>query len=211
LIGPGSSVCCPQNSLFGGGGADTLIGGADTDHLEGGEGDDSYQFELGDSPVNAENLLEGVTDEDGVDTIVFGAGISVDDVSVHVANMGDMSLYYSASDKLYLVGGFSGSIENFRFADGLTLDWTQLVGRAYDAVVNLDVSGVGAVLLGGKQNDTLYSRYGFATFRGGRAATTPWACLRATPARATTPMSTTSATAPTPSATPAAGLTARAT
>ncbi len=149
-------------------GADFLIGGAGTDYLVGGEGDDSYLLELGDSPLDANNQRERIIDDGGVDTIVFGAGIQADDLGVNVSNMVDMLVHYSGDDRLSIAGGFIGQVESFQFADGLTLGWQQVIGRYYDAVVNLNMAGAGAVLVGGNQNDALHAADGGATFSGGR-------------------------------------------
>jgi Ca2+-binding RTX toxin-like protein len=62
--------------LYGADGNDILIGGKGNDALYGGAGNDSYVFNRGDGS-------DWVQDDGGSDTLVFGAGISVSDVSVY--------------------------------------------------------------------------------------------------------------------------------
>ena len=99
--GPGN------DQLFGEAGNDILIGRKGFDYLEGGEGNDTYVFNRGDGPdwvyddyrymepnsagpTGAPSSGGGgshlVLAEGGSDTLVFGPGIAVSDVSVAVSN-----------------------------------------------------------------------------------------------------------------------------
>ncbi len=98
--------------------------------MEGGKGDDVYLVAWGDGPEGnfADSIYE--TDDGGVDTIRFGTGIGLADVStITVSNNGqyngrDFMLEIGSSTgsgqagRLLVKDGLKGSIERFEFADG---------------------------------------------------------------------------------------------
>ncbi|WBO24461.1 calcium-binding protein [Sphingomonas abietis] len=103
---------------------DTLNGGGGHDSLSGGDGSDTYLFNLGDGEVTVDDVGSAVD----VDTVVFGAGITVSDISVSYdpANPTDIILTIGSNgDKLTLkhqdVTDGARSIEELRFADGISL------------------------------------------------------------------------------------------
>ena len=156
-----------DDSLDGGTGNDTLVGGTGIDYLGGGTGDDTYAFETGDS-FNAGSVLESVTDASGSNTIVFGAGISLGQIQVASAGGGQWLLIdYTAQDSLLVGTGIGGGVQNYRFADGTSLTYSQLIGRRASGVLYGQDSGGLTSAMGGSGNDSLASIGGFATLSGG--------------------------------------------
>jgi Ca2+-binding RTX toxin-like protein len=120
--------------LQGGDGNDTLIGGAGNDTLSGGLGQDTYIFNKGDG---ADTVYDTGTDN----ILVFGEGISADDITLRLGSLmldlgnGDAVHFAGASpqsgfDRTNVFGNtpFSG----FAFADGSTLSTAQLLTRGFD-------------------------------------------------------------------------------
>jgi Ca2+-binding RTX toxin-like protein len=109
------------DQLYGGGGADTLIGGLDSDSLYGGSGNDTYVFNTGDG---WDYIEERDTTPGNIDTLEFGAGILPEDV---VVTRYDAELYVE-------IGGGEGiqinqwfedeayQVERFEFANGTIWD-----------------------------------------------------------------------------------------
>ncbi|MEM9139193.1 MAG: calcium-binding protein, partial [Pseudomonadota bacterium] len=77
-------------------GADTLIGGQGTDILTGGSGADVFFFEIGDG---ADNIRDFSVSED---TLAFGAGLSLADLTIIRAGQNTQVLY--GSDLIVLEG-----------------------------------------------------------------------------------------------------------
>jgi hypothetical protein len=119
--------------LYGQYGNDILRGGPGADYLAGGQGDDTYVYNRGDGADTMRDTytLMGQQQNAGADTLVFGPGIRVSDISV----------YFSGNDLIVQVkdpahpgaaptdvitlqnwGDFSDRIETFAFADGTTAD-----------------------------------------------------------------------------------------
>ncbi|MDE5965451.1 MAG: hypothetical protein K2G89_01270, partial [Lachnospiraceae bacterium] len=95
--------------------ADTLIGGMGNDYLSGGDGDDTYIFNLGDG----QDIIKD--NGSGADRVVFGKGITPDDIevtrdinSIYLTNRtsGDQ---IKISDCLFYEKDF---IQRIEFADG---------------------------------------------------------------------------------------------
>ncbi|WP_295086923.1 calcium-binding protein [Ruminococcus sp.] len=103
--------------LYGGAGDDALHGEAGNDELYGYSGSDTYVFNLGDGQ-DVINEQEAWSDGDKV---VFGEGITPEDITV-TRDGGDMVLLVGDNgDSLRIVNQFSSvyyQIESFEFADG---------------------------------------------------------------------------------------------
>jgi Ca2+-binding RTX toxin-like protein len=118
---------------------DTLSGGAGTDALEGGLGNDLYRFGIGDGRDN-------IFDKGGIDTVVFGAGITLDNVSFR--NVEGNLLISVGADQLAILSGYHAQpVESFVFADGTTLSITQVRGLIRDGLPNagqdrIDLAGL---------------------------------------------------------------------
>lgn len=121
-----------NDTLQGGAGDDELIGGAGVDSLNGGAGSDTYVFNLDDG---VETIVDTVGEGN---KLVFGAGISADDISVGI---GSLVLRVGFTGDVIIIQGFDPAnptvpvgIETFEFADGTTLTQADLVARGYDLV-----------------------------------------------------------------------------
>lgn len=174
---------------------DVLVGDLGNDQLDGGLGDDQYAYWLGDGD-------DIVTDSGGYDAIVFGGGITRDLIIVKIGNLtvpGDHTSFVEASggadlrieildpaDEETITGsltivGYANTdtlIEEFRFADGVTISVSELsgefVGTDYDDLINGTDSGdtiAGGLgddtLMGNGGNDRLVSDEGADTLDGG--------------------------------------------
>ena len=105
-------------------GNDTLDGGAGADVLHGGTGDDTYLFGRG-SGADIVNEQQG-----GVDTLLFGAGVSIEQLWFR-NNLGDLEVsIVGTDDRLNVAGwysmGNSAHIEQFETADGKLLQKNQV-------------------------------------------------------------------------------------
>ncbi|WP_301183854.1 calcium-binding protein [Sphingobium xenophagum] len=100
--------------------ADVMSGGAGSDLLAGGTGNDIYKFGIGDG-------YDAVTDTGGIDQIVFGPGVTRNEVTFSNVN-GDLLISLATdTDRLVILGGYKNApVESFVFADGETLTLTQV-------------------------------------------------------------------------------------
>jgi Ca2+-binding RTX toxin-like protein len=128
------------DTLQGGAGDDTLSGGKGNDWLEGGAGNDIYLFARGDGQ---NTILERDATPGNKDVILFGEGITANDLEATIAANGDLILGLKGSDdqitvQHYFLGGDYG-IESVQFADGgtwLLPEWenyAQIVGAIGNA------------------------------------------------------------------------------
>jgi len=142
--GAGHDVLLGQagnDTLNGGAGNDTLTGGLGNDTLAGGEGDDVYLFSRGDG---ADTIIELAAQ--GSDTIRFGAGISLDDVTVAVVG-GDLVLTVNALDPniasdAITVQGWGTSNDRVEFVE-------------YSDGLKISIGGTSALQTGTAGDDTL--------------------------------------------------------
>ena len=169
--------------INGGYGNDFIIGGKGNDTLNGGGDDDTYVYNLGDG-------LDTISDNAGSNKIVFGEGITQDDIKF--TQIGNNLLIYLNDDKnqgMIINNFFSDDaykISEIHFADnsvfylseaGLTLDQSDrtdnmtINGTDFDDIL---IGGIGNdtinagddddILIGGKGNDTLNGGYGRDTY-----------------------------------------------
>ena len=179
--------------LEGNNGADRLDGGGGNDHLEGGGGADIYLFGKGsgsDTIYNYDNDAVGTQ----ADTILLGAGIGTDDVTLRRYN-NDLYLTINGTrDQLRVYDYFRAdgasryTVENIKFADGTVWDVAAVKPKVTVATSGNDslygyagndtlsgeagndwISGHGGndTLSGDGGNDTLYGGGGNDTLRGG--------------------------------------------
>lgn len=105
-------------------GNDILIGGLGDDYLDGSYGDDTYIYNLGDG-------LDTIVDYDGNDKIVFGAGISAENLTFRVEGE-DLRIIINHDESqgiklyrhFYETNSKYNKIENLYFADGKVLHLT---------------------------------------------------------------------------------------
>lgn len=152
--GDGNDVLGGTNNadtLNGDAGNDRIFGAGGDDILAGGSGDDAYYYELG-------NGSDTITETSGTDSIVFGAGISMDDIVLSV-NGSDLTLTIGAESITivnHYAADFSGRVESLVFDDNSTFDLGSYVPNA-DPVANNDVfSGDEDTVISGNvlDNDT---------------------------------------------------------
>lgn len=139
------------DTINGDAGDDRIFGAGGNDALAGGTGDDAYYYELG-------NGSDTITETSGTDSIVFGAGIAMDDITLSV-NGADLTLTIGA-ETLTIVNHYaadlSGRVESLVFDDNSTFDVGAYVPNA-DPVANNDAfSGDEDSVLSGNvlDNDT---------------------------------------------------------
>ncbi|WP_459873301.1 putative Ig domain-containing protein, partial [Endothiovibrio diazotrophicus] len=155
--------------LIGGDGDDTLEGGARGDYLAGGEGGDRYLF----SGVWGSDVIE---DEAGENVIVFGEGISAEQLVVQRSGQQVVIGDGGGENGIWVRGWFSGggAIDRVEFADGTVLDRATLTERALhvrgeenasNRLVGLDSTD--DYLEGGNEGDLLYGNGGNDRLFGG--------------------------------------------
>ncbi|NSZ80814.1 hypothetical protein G6M17_16735 [Agrobacterium tumefaciens] len=155
--------------LSGGKGNDTLRGGGGYDQLVGGEGDDTYLYHRGDGYIV-------ISENSGADKLVFGAGISYEDVHLSVGGRDDRSLlitFRGMPGRIELFGQlYSFGVEQFVFSDGTI--WSaqdiksaltaRVTDRNDDRIVG---SSQADVLHGGSGDDRIYGYNDNDQIRGG--------------------------------------------
>ncbi|MBI2319227.1 MAG: putative Ig domain-containing protein, partial [Betaproteobacteria bacterium] len=155
--------------------SNVLIGGPGNDTLAGGTGDDAYVFDLGDG-------VDRITDPGGNDALRFGSGITPDSLSLGVGSLlirvgtGGAAVHLDTFVPNNVYG--SHDIENFQFADGATLTYTQLINRGFDlagtegndvlsgtnGVDRIRGAGGDDIIAGGAGNDELFGGAGNDTY-----------------------------------------------
>ncbi len=170
-----------EDILNGGLGNDQLRGDADNDRLDGqlgddilwgGHGDDTYKFFLGHGD-------DYIKDTSGSDTILFGAGITANDVSFVRVGYYDLVIQIDPNvgyGSIHIESQMSGAlIETLEFDDGSTLDMTILDHTYIGTEGNDTIYGV-RTGFGGSGVDTIYGEggddviYGYGP-TGGASAT----------------------------------------
>ena len=108
--------------LNGSGGSDTLVGGTGDDWLVGGYGDETYIYNLGDGK-------DTIIESDGSDEIVFGEGISSDDIyfkkesnNIIVKFRNNDSDQITLYRQLFYNSNYNYMVEKLEFSDGSSLD-----------------------------------------------------------------------------------------
>jgi len=161
-----------DDRLFGNEGSDTLRGEAGNDYLEGGDGFDTLEGGAGDDSY-LYDTFDTVTDSQGLNSIVFGAGITPESLSVSSFLVSGQSRLLIARPGTVGAGleirGASLTTPNFQyvFTDGRTLSQAELVQIAYYGVQNLTGTAGNDTLTGYGGNDTLTGLDGNDTLSGG--------------------------------------------
>ena len=122
-----------NDTVITGGGDDAIEGGLGDDDLQGGAGADTYIYNLGDGD-------DIITDSDSSgeasvkDRLVFGAGITADNIIFSPAGESRRSLCISfsgAAGSVTIINQdpSNAGIETIMFADGTSMDLTQIMAR----------------------------------------------------------------------------------
>lgn len=113
-------------TLLGSGGDDTLVAGTGSDILNGGAGSNTYVFNSGFGSSE-------ITQIGGLETLQFGPGISVSDLTISAvqgANGAPALEILVGGSSVIIDGSFNGQAATVAFADGTTLSLTQLMAQA---------------------------------------------------------------------------------
>lgn len=173
--------------IHGSGGNDTLAGGRQNDVLTGGSGNDTYTFEYGDG---ADTVIDVSAPSEG-NVIVFGDGITRDDLRTRLEGTALVLEYGSFGDSIRLENFDSGNTngsrvaETIRFADGSEINILSLLdpgtegndtivtGAADDAINArggddyVSTNAGNDTINGGTGNDTLMGGAGNDSLNGG--------------------------------------------
>jgi Ca2+-binding RTX toxin-like protein len=149
--------------MFGGKGADTLRSGLGNDVLLGGEGSDELYGESGyDTYVwNKGDGNDTITDSDNTGAILFGAGVSPDEITV--LRDEDRTIFAVRSGGSVTV---TTGLTEVKFADGAVWSWEDVSYRAINAKPVLGNSD-DETLNGGAQDDYLLGYQGDDRLSGG--------------------------------------------
>ena len=163
LVGAGAS-----DRISGGTGNDTIHGAGGNDLLAGGAGDDTYLFNLGDGV----DVIDDVATAAEGNTLVFGEGITLEGLNRRITFQDNTLIIRlgNQGDEVHLTG-FDPSaadvgpraVQNFRFADGTTINYEQLVENTF--IVQGDSQD--DALTGTNMTDRLYGYEGFDRLVGG--------------------------------------------
>jgi VCBS repeat-containing protein len=156
-----------DNTLYALGRSSVLAGGVGNDLLVGSLGDDSYAINAGDG----QDTL--INEDGGLDTLVLGAGVSVQDVHLNYVLTGldtsDFVIDIGASASLTVKDALGKVIEHYRFADGSVYthdEMVQMQGGLQQLILG---GGAGAdVLTGGAGDDRLFGQGGDDMLAGGQ-------------------------------------------
>ena len=151
--------------LNGNSGDDTLIGGTGNDTLNGGTGKDTYIWNLGDG-------FDTITDNDGVDKIVFGENITFDNLVFRKEGTGllinvNNERFQGILINRYFEDGYN--IEKMEFADGSVIDLTQTKFELVSDTIDTDITGTmyDDVLTGNIKNNNITAGNGDDLITGG--------------------------------------------
>ncbi|HET8786885.1 MAG TPA: calcium-binding protein, partial [Candidatus Limnocylindrales bacterium] len=158
--------------LYGGDGSDTLHGGAGDDCLDGGEGFDNLYGGVGDDTY-VYDTFDTINDSEGVNRIVFNAGITPESLSVSSFTVGGQPRLLierpgTPGPGLDIRGAsLSSSSFVYAFAEGRTLTQTELLQVAYFAPQSIVGTAEHDSLSGFAGNDDLSGGAGDDVLSGG--------------------------------------------
>ncbi len=188
VVGTDDSDTLLGTSMFdhisGGDGNDVIQGGSGNDWLNGGSGDDTYIFNKGDGEVYISDFLE----PGAANLLQFGSGITQGDLERHLrfetpdnsdSGNGALIIAFDNGDTIYLDGfnpddvdNSPRSVDTFRFDDGTTLSFADLVRMTFVVEGNsqdntLTGTNLGDRLYGHEANDNLNGNAGDDVLTGG--------------------------------------------
>ncbi|MCX6075165.1 MAG: Ig-like domain-containing protein, partial [Campylobacterales bacterium] len=152
-------------------GNDTLIGGTENDLLFGGAGDDTYIFDRG---FGKDMIYDTVADgsDGGNDRIVFGEGISADDITVksfendnnlYIGLKEDGKTFDELSNVITIKDWYlsNNRIESITFGDAVDMSLLDLMrAQASPNGEAITALGEGGMLIGTENEDTLIGNMG---------------------------------------------------
>lgn len=170
-----------NDTIYGGDGDDFLLGDFDefdtitgNDILDGGAGNDTLNGGLGDDTYIASDGSDYINDRGGVDTIAFGAGISIQDLTVtfDAGDTNDAIITFGAN-QIAIENQFDTAgdlvIEKVSFADGASATLARVADWIYAPVSGGVSNGTSLsnTIIGGAGNDTLNGLAGDDELFGG--------------------------------------------
>lgn len=167
-----------NDQLYGNGGNDILDGGEGNDMLYGGAGNDTYIFNVGSG-------TDTIIDSEGINMILFGAGLTEDAMTAYRHNWNDLMITFEGVEDKLIIQGYFGSESNrsfeVRFANGKRYAYNsaenpikQVHATEYDdwmtawsdSGIILHGDGGNDNLSGGAGNDILFGGIGNDTLNG---------------------------------------------
>ncbi len=161
-----------EDYINGEAGNDLLLGGRENDFLDGGAGDDIYHFNAGDGQ-------DSISDNEGMNTIIFGEGITAESVKAYRSNWNDLLITFEGSEDTLVIKNYciNDAARNFSFifADGTVTEATgadsplkTIYGTqnsdyepsVYENGVVIKGQGGDDQLLGSERDDLLYGEAG---------------------------------------------------
>ncbi len=169
-----------DDTIYGGSGDDVIVGGTGNDYMEGGVGNDTYIFNKGDGEDTIVERMNYCYDSPK-DRILFGEGITVDDVIISRTG-NDLILTYGEGDVVTVKDNYvhtNNNVEFIEFADGTVLNADEIADRAKvvrgtsgdDVLTGRTASGGGHnddIFYAGDGNDTVYGYDGNDIIVGGK-------------------------------------------
>jgi Ca2+-binding RTX toxin-like protein len=154
-----------DNMLTGNSGDNVLTGGKGNDTLIGGDGNDAYVYNLGDG-------LDTITDTGGADTILFGQGITrqnivvaVDGSLVHIRILDAQGKDTGQGLDLNRSQDGNPAVETIQFSDGTTAKVSDFLAPPTNVVYGTDHMDF---IRTGDTNDVIYAKGGLDfVFAGG--------------------------------------------
>lgn len=168
-----------NDTIYGNRGNDTLIGGYGDDVLHGGYGADTYIYNLGDgfdTIDDYESWYEPDGAEKNIDKIVFGQGISFEDLtfryeynSLIINIKGEERQGIHINNYFDTRGGNASQIEELHFADGRVFDLQKegLVFTQTNESERISGTDFDDVVYGNGGDDTIYTGKGDDILIGG--------------------------------------------
>ena len=173
--------------IDGGTGNDTIYGGAGDDYLSGGDGDDTYIFNSGDGSKTIYDLASGTEGN----TLVFGPGITPDDLKLQLGDQGLDILIGSNGDVIHFDNSDYSydfinpygkhTVDTYEFADGTVLSYNELIdlgrergirgftitGTSGNDYISDGYTGTSAHRFSTFGNDSIYGGAGYDIIYGG--------------------------------------------
>lgn len=105
-------------------------------------------FNLNDSLISIDGCGESIQDNEGENTLEFGAGISIGDIVLNQYADGVVRLQYSEQDSLNLLDGLSGGVQTLKFSSGTAFSLQDFYANQAQDAVDMSSSEAGASLVG---------------------------------------------------------------
>ena len=134
-----------NNTIRGGSGDDTIIGKGGNDILIGGLGNDKYFFNIGDG---VDSIMENDPYFAYTDTVVFGTGISKDNLIISKSGTDLVISIKGTEDKLI--------IRNSNIATAARIERFEFVDDSESVILNSDIYNLSSDM----KNNSVYSEFG---------------------------------------------------